>query len=77
MVGAFGEVQVMDWGIAKVLTDKSDREQPKDWVTPTLTLPHKGGGNKRSPPRFADGGGIDARHAGVHAAGAGGRRAGR
>lgn len=34
MVGAFGEVQVMDWGLAKVLTEKSspphDSETPHD-----------------------------------------------
>jgi serine/threonine protein kinase len=37
MVGAFGEVQVMDWGLAKVLTDASpQREQGPDddpWTT--------------------------------------------
>ncbi len=27
MVGAFGEVQVMDWGLAKVVGDSSEREQ--------------------------------------------------
>ncbi len=28
MVGRFGEVQVMDWGIAKVLPDRADRTEP-------------------------------------------------
>jgi tetratricopeptide (TPR) repeat protein len=28
MVGAFGEVQVMDWGLAKVLTPRVDRAEP-------------------------------------------------
>ena len=28
MVGAFGEVQVMDWGLAKVLAPRADRAEP-------------------------------------------------
>jgi tetratricopeptide (TPR) repeat protein len=35
MVGQFGEVQVMDWGLAKVLTEASGRCQPP--ATPELT----------------------------------------
>ena len=36
MVGAFGEVQVMDWGLAKVLTDKVER-RPEGDATATAT----------------------------------------
>jgi DNA-binding SARP family transcriptional activator len=31
MVGAFGEVQVMDWGLAKVLGDQGQKPQPGDF----------------------------------------------
>ncbi|QEL13594.1 serine/threonine-protein kinase [Limnoglobus roseus] len=34
MVGAFGEVQVMDWGLAKVLSEASGGPQPPDSAAP-------------------------------------------
>ena len=41
MVGAFGEVQVMDWGLAKVLVRESTSDQPrptmKPWPVPGFT----------------------------------------
>ena len=37
MVGAFGEVQVMDWGLAKVL-DTSSREQPESFDQSHATM---------------------------------------
>jgi hypothetical protein len=40
MVGAFGEVQVMDWGLAKVLTErkKAAPEAPKPAATQTVSV---------------------------------------
>jgi serine/threonine-protein kinase len=37
MVGAFGEVQVMDWGLAKVLTDTANPERQAREDTPAAT----------------------------------------
>jgi serine/threonine-protein kinase len=42
MVGAFGEVQVMDWGLAKVLPATANAErQPTDPVSKTPSFPQK------------------------------------
>ena len=69
MVGAFGEVQVMDWGLAKVLGAHARRQR------------RPGGDDQRHADGVAAGHGRDvhagrerAGHAGVHAAGAGDRR---
>ncbi len=40
MVGAFGEVQVMDWGLAKVLTASRERERPEAEDDPNATAAH-------------------------------------
>lgn len=40
MVGAFGEVQVMDWGLAKVLTGQRDAEFDDPDMTTTGTAVH-------------------------------------
>ena len=78
MVGAFGEVQVMDWGLAKVLAEGgvADEERasrahqvPED-VTTIRTAQHRLLGQ----PRHGHGSWLDAGHARVHAAGAGQRR---
>ena len=82
MVGTFGEVQVMDWGLAKVLprggvaddekAGKADRQE-----TVIATARQRLRRPRPVPPRLGDG------HAGLHGAGAGprrgrpGRRAGR
>ena len=83
MVGAFGEVQVMDWGLAKVLASRE--RQPTGATRPA------GAGRTATAVRVprgesagvGDAGGRRAGDAGVHAAGAGAgrgrpaRRAGR
>ena len=38
MVGAFGEVQVMDWGLAKVLTASGGRKSPDSEADPETTF---------------------------------------
>lgn len=39
MVGSHGEVQVMDWGLAKILNpDGDDHEEPEEFDEPTATL---------------------------------------
>src|SRR5579871_3147710 len=52
MVGAFGEVQVMDWGLAKVLADgdvaDEERERPED-ATQTRTARGSGSAGNVSP----------------------------
>jgi serine/threonine protein kinase len=37
MVGRFGEVQVMDWGLAKVLTPDEAASEPEEWTAATGT----------------------------------------
>jgi len=79
MIGAYGEVQVMDWGLAKVLAEggiadeeRASRahEEPKD-VTTIRTARSTGlGGDLWHDDRS----GLAARDAGVHASGAGQRR---
>ena len=79
MVGAFGEVQVMDWGLAKVLAEGgvADEErasrrvrQPEDVTTIRTARSTRLGGQLRHRHRSR----LAAGHAGVHAAGAGQRR---
>lgn len=76
MVGAFGEVQVMDWGLAKVLFDPAQTEVGESTVPVDHTVID-------DPPgrfgRAADPGRERARHPGLHGSGAGGwfGRAGR
>jgi serine/threonine protein kinase len=38
MVGRFGEVQVMDWGLAKILSDLSAREAPRPHASSVVGL---------------------------------------
>jgi serine/threonine-protein kinase len=49
MVGAFGEVQVMDWGLAKVL-NRADTTPP---ASPLRTWRSEGGSDKTEPGRVA------------------------
>ena len=83
MVGAFGEVQVMDWGLAKVLAeggvaDEKKSLQKQQGQSIIQTLPH----HRQRLPRFvrfgrlADADGQRDGHAGLYAArtGAGGSR---
>ncbi len=78
MVGAFGEVQVMDWGLAKVLAEggvadeerASRQHQPEEGTAD----PHRPQQRHSGQPRQRHRGRIAAGHAGVHAAGAGQRR---
>ena len=73
MVGAFGEVQVMDWGLAKVLAEGgiADEERPAGpparGVEPTVIRTARAA----RPRRFRDAGRLAAGHARLHAAGAG------
>ena len=48
MVGAFGEVQVMDWGLAKILEDGKDPETPK--TTPEVSVVRTKRSNDGSDP---------------------------
>ena len=68
MVGSFGEVQVMDWGLAKVLPKggTNDETQPQaDEPAASVIRTVRGLGRRVAP-------GIGAgRHAGLHGAGAG------
>jgi len=41
MVGAFGEVQVMDWGLAKDLTSPDNRDEPGSSAAPARTTDHQ------------------------------------
>ena len=72
MVGAFGEVQVMDWGLAKVLGrgDGTNRDRP----TPTNELGHRDPLGPRRCGRLGDAGRQRAGHAGLHGPRAGRRR---
>ena len=70
MVGAFGEVQIMDWGLAKVLGSRSaEREEPASadqaMATVIETVRSTGDFQRPLPRRLGHG------HPGVHAAGAG------
>ena len=80
MVGAFGEVQVMDWGLAKVLAEGGDRRrgagQPAHQRRRTDARSAPPAAAARRAARHGHGGGLAAGHAGVHAAGAGQRRRG-
>jgi serine/threonine-protein kinase len=54
MVGAFGEVQVMDWGLAKVLRagggdDEPDAQQPPQTVSVIRTVRGAGAGSAGAP----------------------------
>jgi hypothetical protein len=76
MVGRFGEVYVMDWGLAKVLgqADRHDLRIRKDESTGVSRIESARSATRR---RMRVVGGVDgraaARHAELHAAGAGGR----
>ena len=39
MVGSFGEVQVMDWGLAKVLKRRGRRRDAEPWPGPPPARP--------------------------------------
>ena len=73
MVGRFGEVQVMDWGLAKLLTAEED-------AASTRTAVRRGGyADSHRIGGYAvgrDAAGIGHGHAGVHAAGASAGRVG-
>ena len=79
MVGKFGEVYVMDWGLARVL-GKKDRHDLRiqagaaDERLGADGAPRGARGDAGLPPR--DDGRRRGRHAGLHAAGAGARRHG-
>ena len=45
MIGAFGEVLVMDWGLAKVLTQRSDDKDPNETAAQETPLASPSGGN--------------------------------
>ena len=64
MIGAFGEVQVMDWGFSKVLGQEERVQAPLPGATIVAHAPQRGG-------RFPLDRGLRDGHAGVHAAGAG------
>ena len=74
MVGAFGEVQVMDWGLAKVLSrDREGADEPEASVRQAVSVIQ----TPRSEPagrRIADAGRQRAGDAGVHGPRAGPRR---
>jgi hypothetical protein len=68
MVGRFGEVYVMDWGLAKITGRKDLHDlRPRD-TQPTASL-H----SPRRDPAAHHHGRLGGRHAGLHAAGAGAR----
>ena len=48
MIGAFGEVQVMDWGLAKVILPESEREQNQDKDASTIVKTVRSGGDENS-----------------------------
>jgi eukaryotic-like serine/threonine-protein kinase len=52
MVGAFGEVQVMDWGLAKYLTGR-ERERPED-ISPVAHAPGSLDANQTTDHRSAN-----------------------
>ena len=72
MVGAFGEVQVMDWGLAKVLPQGGIADEPRPAPTRRPSASSARCGAARMPTRRRPG--SRAGHAGLHAAGAGRRR---
>ena len=51
MVGAFGEVQVMDWGLAKDLTGREAADEPRSAEAPTVT--DRRHGRRTRPPTTA------------------------
>lgn len=59
MVGAFGEVQVMDWGLAKDLTGRAVVDEPRS--SSAQTLPSVGAGPDRTTDYGAAGESSDAR----------------
>ena len=71
MVGRFGEVQVVDWGLAKVLSRGGSGDETQD-----LRAPDESAAIPRSARagRLALGGRLGPRHARLHAARAGPRR---
>ena len=70
MVGAFGEVQVMDWGLAKVLAGRRRRTAGRGATEIAVR------GDPRRDARGGDAGGVGDGHAGVHGPGAGAGRGG-
>ncbi len=72
MVGAFGEVQVMDWGLAKLVPAAGG---PRTSPPPARTTADRDRYPDRARTRFRHARRQHARHAGVHGPRAGGRRA--
>src|SRR5262249_20399882 len=60
MVGAFGEVQVMDWGLAKQLAPNPSPQPPPRSGEREQDRPEVAGGDQRllSPPSLLRGGGL-------------------
>lgn len=57
MVGSFGEVQVMDWGLAKVLSPNANSDDPDTHETTVATVIRGSDGNS-SNPSFTQAGSI-------------------
>ena len=79
MVGAFGEVQVMDWGLAKVLPAAASRTRRRHKQTQqgqSIIQTMRSGVGSDAPGSFGSAGlrnadGQRDGHAGLHAAGTG------
>ena len=74
MVGTFGEVQVMDWGLAKVLPEGGIADEAR--AQPADGNGHHDGAERLGGERQRVAGGQRAGHAGVHGARAGAGRGG-
>ena len=70
MVGAFGEVQVMDWGFAKVLSRSEDPNRKQSKVSEEVSIIE----TLRTESGFGFARGIRGRYASLYVAGAGARR---